>query len=203
LGVGAHSFSVRATDPAGNTDGTPASHNWTVEAPPPQVDCGPAVTLTASSDAWIEQGSTSNKGSDSILKVMSKSKNNMRALVQFDLPAAPEGCVIESATLRLYASSAKTGRTLQALQINASWTEMGVTWSNQPTTTGTAATTSSGSGWREWNVSALVQAMYNSGLNYGFLIRDATENKDAEQQFHSREKGSEIPQLVITFAPAP
>jgi hypothetical protein len=49
----------------------------------------------------------------------------------------------------------------------------------------------------------MVQAMYNSGINYGFLIRDATENNDAEQQFHSREKGSEIPQLVITFAPAP
>jgi hypothetical protein len=45
--------------------------------------------------------------------------------------------------------------------------------------------------------------MYNDGLNYGFLIRDATENKDAEQQFHSREKGESMPELVIIFAPAP
>ncbi len=42
-----------------------------------------------------------------------------------------------------------------------------------------------------------------SGSNYGFLIRDANENNDAEQQFHSREKGESMPQLVITFAPAP
>jgi hypothetical protein len=155
-------------------------------------------------DAWIDQGSpSSNKGSDSILKVMSKSKNNLRALLQFELPTAPQGCVIQSATLRLYAASWKTGRTLQALQINTAWTENGVNWNNQPAITGAAVTTSSGSGWREWNVAAIVQAMYGSGLNYGFLIRDATENKDAEQQFHSREKGENIPQLVITFGLAP
>jgi hypothetical protein len=35
LGVGAHAFSVRATDAAGNTDTTPASDAWTVTAPPP------------------------------------------------------------------------------------------------------------------------------------------------------------------------
>jgi hypothetical protein len=109
--------------------------------------------------------------------------------------------VIQSATLRLYAASFKSNRTLQALQINGSWTENGVTWSNQPATTGPAATTSSGSGWREWNVAIQLQAMLASGANYGFLIRDATENKDAEQQFHSREKGVNMPELVIIFGP--
>jgi hypothetical protein len=33
--VGAHTFSVRATDASGNVDLTPASRAWTVEAPPP------------------------------------------------------------------------------------------------------------------------------------------------------------------------
>jgi hypothetical protein len=162
------------------------------------------VTLSAHADAWIDQGSpSSNKGTDSILKVMSKSSNNLRALVQFNLPALSQGCIIQSATLRLYAPSWKDGRTLQALQINAPWTENGVTWNNQPATTGTAAVISSGSGWREWNVAAIVQAMYGSGFNYGFLIRDAAEGHDAEQQFHSREKGENIPQLIITFGPVP
>jgi hypothetical protein len=167
--------------------------------------CTPTtVTLSASADAWIDQGGpSSNKGTDSILKVMSKSNSSMRALVLFNLPAAPQGCVIQSATLRLYAASYKSNRTLQALRVNANWTENGVTWSNQPVTIGAAATTNSGSGWRQWNVAAMVQAIYNSGLNYGFLIRDANENQDAEQQFHSREKGQNIPQLVITFGPPP
>ncbi len=44
--------------------------------------------------------------------------------------------------------------------------------------------------------------MYSSGQNHGFLIKDAAENQDAEQQLHAREKGSEPPQLVLTFKPA-
>jgi hypothetical protein len=203
LADGAHNFSVRATDSAGNVDATPATYTWVVDTSAP-LDCGPQITLSASADAWVDQGSpSSNKGSDSILKVMSKSSNNLRAFVQFYLPAAPQGCVVQAATLRLYAASSRTGRTLQALQVNSSWTENSVTWNNQPATTGAAATTSSGSGWREWNVVAIVQAMYDSGMNNGFLLRDATENNDAEQQFHGREKGESIPQLVITFGPAP
>ncbi|RPH70939.1 cell envelope biogenesis protein OmpA, partial [bacterium] len=66
LAVGAHNFNVRAIDPAGNTDVSPASYSWTVDAVPV---CSP-LTLSATADAWIDSGSTStNKGTDSILKV--------------------------------------------------------------------------------------------------------------------------------------
>jgi len=37
LPAGAHELAVRATDPAGNTDETPAAHTWTVAAPLPQL----------------------------------------------------------------------------------------------------------------------------------------------------------------------
>jgi large repetitive protein len=116
------------------------------------------------------------------------------------LPAVPEGCAVESATLRLYAASAKTPRTVQALRIASAWSESLVNWGNQPPTTGTAATAAAGTGYREWPVTAQVQAMYLEA-NHGFLIRDAVEAEDAEQQFHSREKGENPPQLVVRFAP--
>jgi hypothetical protein len=177
----------------------------TATATPGSVCTTTTVTVSANADAWIDQGSaSSNKGSDSILKVQGKSGNNYRALVRFAQPASvPAGCVVQSATLRLFAPSWTNSRTLQAIRINASWTENGVTWSNQPATTGTAATTASGSGYRQWNVTAHVQAMYAAGANHGFLIRDASESGGgAEQQFHSKEKGETMPQLVITFAPA-
>jgi hypothetical protein len=82
-----HTFSVAATDPAGNTDPTPALRAWTITQappPPPPADCGPAVTLTATADAWLDQNSsTTNKGSDSIIKVRSKQpRDNMRSLVR-------------------------------------------------------------------------------------------------------------------------
>jgi hypothetical protein len=206
--VAAHTFRVRAIDAAGNVDGSPATYNWTIQSGGGGggTSCGTAQTMPAVADSWIEQSSpSSNKGSDGIMKVMSKSGNaNLRALVRFNLPTVPAGCVLDTATLRLYAASASgSQRTLQALRLNASWTEGGVNWSNQPATTGTAATTTSGSGYRQWTVTSAVGAMYSSGSNNGFLIRDATEGQDAEQQLHAREKGDNPPQLVVTFKVAP
>jgi hypothetical protein len=163
------------------------------------------VTVSANADAWIDQNSSSNNfGSDSILKVQAKSSNNFRALVRFAMPTSiPSGCVVQSATLRLYAASWTNNRTLQALRINANWSENSVKWSNQPATTGTAATTSSGSGYRQWNVTAQVQAIYDAGANNGFLIRDATEGGNGyEQQLHAKEKGENPPELLLSFAPA-
>jgi large repetitive protein len=63
-----------------------------------------------------------------------------------------------------------------------------------------SATETSGTGWRQWTVTAQVQSMY-AGANHGFLVRDATEGGGGlEQGFHSREKGTDQPpQLVITF----
>jgi hypothetical protein len=181
---------------------TPASYTWTVEMP---LDCGSEVTVLANADSWIDQNSSSNNfGSDAILKVRSQSSsNNFRALVRFALPDdVPEGCVVESVTLRLYAASSASERTIEALRLASDWSENDVTWSNQPQTIGEDATTSSGSGYGEWDVAAQVQAMYDTGINHGFLIRDADEGEDAEQQFHSREKGETPPELVISFRPA-
>jgi hypothetical protein len=84
--------------------------------------------------------------------------------------------------------------------VAAAWAENTASWSNQPPTTGAAATTTSGFGYREWNVTSHVQAMLAAGASHGFLVRDAVEGADAEQQFHSREKGESPPQLVLRFA---
>jgi hypothetical protein len=164
------------------------------------------VTVGANADAWIDQNSSSNNfGADAILKIRSQSaNNNFRALVRFALPGGvPEGCVIESARLRLFAASSRSDRTLQAFRVAGDWSENNLRWNNQPETTGEPATTSSGSGYREWDVIAQVQGMHESGSNHGFLIRDANESESGqEQQFHSREKGSNPPELVISFGPA-
>jgi len=161
-------------------------------------------TVTSTADSWVNEASaTTNNGSDSVLKVTSKSGNsNTRALVQYSLPSVPSGCSVTSAKLRLYNGSPVSGRTLQALQNAASWTENGVTWANQPATTGSAATaaTTSAAGFMEWTVTSQVQSMY-SGSNHGFRVRDATEDAAAGpmQSFRGREAGSTPPELVVTF----
>jgi hypothetical protein len=182
-----------STSSAGNTFAAAASFGG----------CSSAGTVTASAniDSWVDQASaSSNFGGDQILKLKREtgSKAN-RALVRFNLPAVPSGCTVTGAALRLYAASASTGRTMQALRINANWTENGVRWNNQPATTGTAATASSVSGWNQWTVTSQVQSMY-SVANHGFLVKfDVETNPVAEMQFHARNKGSEHPELRITL----
>ena len=152
-------------------------------------------TLSASADSWINQAApTATAGTDSVLKVTSKSgSQNTRALVQFPMPSQPAGCTVTSAKLRLNNKSPVAGRTLEALQNSASWTEGGVTWTNQPATTGTAATavTPSGAGYMEWTVTTQVQGIYG-GTNYGFKIKDATENAAASPGAAVRQQGGRL-----------
>ena len=198
LTAGSHEFQVRALDAAGNADITPATRNWTANI---STCTTTTITVDSVADSWVLESSPANNfANDSILKVDSKSGGNARALVRFNLPAIPAGCEVASATLRLYASSYKDGRTLQALAVGSAWVENVVTWGNQPGTSGAAATTTSGFGLREWTVTTQVQAMY-TGANNGFLVRDASESQGGfDQGFHSREKGTDNPpKLVITF----
>jgi hypothetical protein len=64
LAAGAHTFRVRATDPAGNTDATPASHSWTIDltAPDTTITSGPPAATTDTSASFSftssEAGST-------------------------------------------------------------------------------------------------------------------------------------------------
>jgi large repetitive protein len=198
---GPHMFRVRAIDAAGNPDPSSATRSWTANVS--SCTAG-SVTVTSMADSWVLQSDAAkNNGADSVLKVDSKSGNsNARALVRFNLPTLPAGCDVVTAKLRLYAASYKDGRTLQAIPLAAAWSETTVTWGTQPATTGTAATTPSGFGYRDWTVTTQIQGMYApGGVNHGFLIRDASENGGGfDQAFNSREKLTDNPpQLVISY----
>ena len=201
LSLGMHTFSVRAIDVARNATKEPALHTWTI-VPAPEVDCGTTATIVADADAWIDENSaTTNKGADSALKVRSKGPaGNFRTLVRFPLPTAPAGCVLDSATLRLYADSTVMGRFLVAEPLAASWSEDSVTWASQPAGTGTSALVTAGEGYRAWSVRAMVQAMLDAVTGDGFVIRDAVEGGDAEHGFSPRESDTP-PELVLRFVP--
>jgi subtilisin-like proprotein convertase family protein len=57
LSDGPHSFDVRATDPAGNTDGSPATRSWTIDTSVPDTTA-PAVTLTSPADGSATNDTT-------------------------------------------------------------------------------------------------------------------------------------------------
>jgi hypothetical protein len=46
LSAGSHTFSVRATDEAGNVDASPATQSWTIQSAPPSEDHDPVAAYT-------------------------------------------------------------------------------------------------------------------------------------------------------------
>jgi hypothetical protein len=163
-------------------------------------------TVAASADTYVAQGSpTQNFGTASDLFVQSKSgvpAQNRRTLVRFNLPSIPAGCKVTSSELRLFATAAVSGRTIDAYRANGAWAETGVRWDNQPATIGSPAGTSSGTGWRTWSVTQQVLDMYGT-VNNGFVVRDSSEDsgEGPEQKYQAREgtPDSQDPQLVVTW----
>jgi len=203
LTPGQHTFQVRAADAWDNIDPTPATHTWTVGTPTTCEDAN--ITLIAAEDGYVDEAlPLNNFGISLALIVRSETPGaNARSLVRFELPDGLPDCTLERATLRLYGEG-DAGRTLQAIPLTGAWSQNQVTWNNQPAAAGAPATTASGSGYREWNVTGHVAAMIGGAPNYGWLIRDATEEEAAggEQAFRSREAVNEPstpPQLVLRF----
>jgi hypothetical protein len=159
-------------------------------------------TVTSTADSAVaEPAPTMNFGSDAnVFGVRSASTGDARSFLTFALPAIPNRCVVTGATLRVYTSVGVTGRTIQAHRVSGAWTENGITWDNQPGTTGSPVNAPSvASGWVTWSVTSMVQAMY-SGTNQGFRLRDSVENSSTvrDQAMHPRENTND-PQLVVTF----
>ena len=159
-------------------------------------------TVAANEDAYVDENApTANYGNAASLQIQSRQGGrNRRTLVHFSLPSAPF-CSVTSATLRLWATAATAGRTLQAYQAATPWTEGTVTWLTQPLATGSPSTTTSATGWIQFDVTAQAQLMF-LGVNTGFVVKDAGESQNpaSTQQFSSREAPTYQPELIITFA---
>jgi len=160
-------------------------------------------TISANADSYVNQASaTTNYGTATAMTVSSRNgSRNQRAFVRFNLPAVPAGCSVALAKMRVSASAASAGRTLNVQTPAAPWTESGggLTWTNQPAVTGPAQSAVAATGYVEWSVTDQVRGQYTN--NYGFRISDATED-DATgrtQTFSSREAASNTPQLLVTF----
>jgi hypothetical protein len=165
--------------------------------------CGLPGTFaaTADRDSTLDESTPATNPPPADLLVRSAAGADQRALVHAPLPHRPAGCDVTAAALRLTAASSTAGRTLEAAQVAADWTETGVTWAGQPPVTGTAATATSGPTVL-FDVARAVRDQY-AGVNHGFLVRDAAEDDPAgpQQVFLSREAAgpADRPQLTVTL----
>jgi hypothetical protein len=160
--------------------------------------------LTAAVDATVlSSNGNTNYGTTTTMSVTSSFGTLQRSFLKFTLPSVPSGCSLTAATLTLTTNSSTNSgsRTFQVYRSATSWTENGVTWNNQPGTTGSAATANPNAnvgGTTNWNVLSLVQADY-AGTNNGYLIKDSTESGSFTHTFNTREAGSGQPTLTLTW----
>jgi hypothetical protein len=178
-------------------------------------------TTTAESDSYVQQDSaTSNFGTAATMDVQSRSTNkNRRSYVKFDLtncsPTIPSTASVKVATLRLLTGVlASSCRTDDVYRVTATWTETGVTWTNQPANTGTITsaanvgtapcTTSAVNTYVNWDVTADVATFVaGTATNFGWMVRDHTENSAGTNvnTYVTKETGflSSAPQLVVNY----
>lgn len=191
----AYAYTIGATDSGGTT---------TSPAQSAQAQAAGCTTWTqsveANADAFTSQESTGQNYNTTVLNVFAEAGEARRTFVAFPLPTRPTNCTVTAATLRLRNAAAQTGATIQAYRNAAAFTETGVTWANQPATSGTPATAATASGIMQWTVTTQTQALYSA--NTGFQLRDAAEGSgDKRQAFDSRSVTTvgNRPQLTVTF----
>jgi hypothetical protein len=171
-------------------------------------------TLSAVADSYVNKVlAGSNFGTGTSLLISPDSTVTERALVRFDLascsPGIPPGAIIRSASLKLTVALLTTAtRTIELRGALASWTETGVTWTNQPAAAASAASSTSvpagtASGTVvTWSATSDVQSFITgASTNLGWRLADAAEGVvlGPTLSLNAREAASGQPQLVVTY----
>ena len=160
---------------------------------------GVAATSTAVADIMVDQKKpNANSDSASPMDVQSRTSQNRRVYVRFDLtlcsPAIPVTATIVDARLDLFViARAAVCRTIDVFLLTATWAENTITWNNQsvgtsinnPPTAGAAPSPRSApprvptrpTKPTERTLTADAQSFVNgTAVNYGWLLRDDNEN---------------------------
>jgi chitodextrinase len=181
----AYSYVVTALDAAGNSTASDAVPVTTLAA------TGGTTTLTAIADAKVDASTPTTNFATTALRV--DGSPDVRSYLKFDATGITG--TVQSATLRIWATSAQS-LGFDAYPVgDASWTEKGITYANQPSATIGAKLGSSGavaaSTWKTINVTAMV----TGPGTYSVVLE--TTNATA-LALSSREDTAHAPQLVIT-----
>ena len=137
----------------------------------------------------------------------------MRAYLDFDvLPIQLTGRWPTRVVLRWYQNRASAAGCLDVTvhRVTSAWTEGGVSWQSKPTHDAAVIARacvgdSSGTGWKQADVTALVHAwLLGASPNLGLVLKDPSESNAGAARpgfAHSREVGVVLgPQLVVEFA---
>jgi fibronectin type 3 domain-containing protein len=181
----AYAYVVTAFDAAGNS--TPSD-----TVPVTTVAGGPVTTtLTTVADAKVDASTPSSNFAKVALRV--DASPDVRSYVKFD--ASGITGTVQSATLRIWATSAQTVGFDAYGVADSTWTETGLTYANQPSSSigaklGASGAVAAGT-WKTIDVTALVH-----GAGVYSLVLETTSG--TALALASREDAAHPPQLVVT-----
>jgi chitodextrinase len=183
-----YNYLVKAKDAANNLSAD--SNTATVTTPPAST----TVTANPIADAKVQEQNPGSNFATTTLQVDAGSGVRVNSYLRFTINGLSGA--IQSAKLRALATSDGTSFGPSVSATNGSWTETGVTWSNQPGPTGPSyggATAIPPNTWAEWDVKPLV----TGNGTYNFVL--TTPNTDGIF-FSSREDANTAnrPQLIVT-----
>ncbi|WP_030714514.1 DNRLRE domain-containing protein [Streptomyces sp. NRRL F-2580] len=161
------------------------------------------VQVTAAEDTYANAGApATNYGTSSSLAV--RGTSFYASYLRFDLPAAPAGTVLKSATLSVKTSTmsgAGTTDTVSVVPVTGSWSEGGTTYNNRPALGGPAlggfAGIPDGSA---VHTTALTTATVAAALGDGYGLALTSSGTDALWLWSSQAQANEgTPQLTLIF----
>jgi hypothetical protein len=180
----AYSYVVTAFDAAGNSTASDA-------VPVTTLATGGTTTLTAVADAKVDASTPTTNFATAALRV--DASPDVRSYIKFNATGLTG--TVQSATLRIWATSAQTTG-FDAYPVgDSSWTETGLTSANQPSASIGAKLGSSGAvaagTWKTIDVTAMV----TGAGTYSVVLQTTSGTALA---LSSREDAAHAPQLVIT-----
>lgn len=169
-------------------------------------DGGTSISLNPAADSFV-RGAQPGVNYGSLIYM--RTDQNERALMRFDISSIPAGSTIVDATMILCLSAmppvAAIGREMDLRIAQDPWTENGVTWANQPGSSGSSNASffvPGVAGCVSFTVKDDVESWMQGEENYGWVLADADESSAAPVQFHSREASISglRPTLTVTFS---
>ncbi len=157
-------------------------------------------------DAYIWESEPDYTGNWETLYTGRVDWGRKKTLLRFDLSTLEASTTVHQATLHIKQKYGTGPRTVNAHRIVAQWGEDTVTWNHfggryEQSVVGSFS--SAGSGWKEVDITALVQGWLNGSIvNYGVLLDDPSAGPDEAEEYIASEDGrtEQRPKLEICVA---